>query len=207
MQAGNDLTSWTDSYVAEYLQTAQSGFPYISCPDELRPSSASIDSWWVIYAPSVTGGAIVEGVRIEQWRIIQQRVLIFWGLIGLVVFYGLAFGGYLWGLFLFGIFWISVLPLGGYVLLRRGLSNSRWIHFPSELSIALQQWTKQTEEDESRRYRRKTVTEGVGKMGAGVVGVLVEAAAGKAVGKASEIAVEAAYKALMKHAGRDTFKD
>jgi hypothetical protein len=41
---------------ASIFQTAQSGFPYIACPDELRPKSASADSWWVMGREQIVFG-------------------------------------------------------------------------------------------------------------------------------------------------------
>ena len=187
--------NWTDPLVRQYFETAQSGFPYITCPDELRPLNEIVDSWWVIYAPGITGGVIVEGVRIDQWRTLQQRLVIIWCLIGLVL-YMLAFGLPFGWIIVFAIVWISMLFLSSYLFGNTILADRAWIPFPPALQEALRRGNELRETGKANDRRTEQASEGFGRIAGGVTGFFVEASVGKAAGKFSEMAIEAACKAL-----------
>jgi len=188
--------SWTEPLVRQYMQTAASGFPYIRCPDELRPSSASADSWWVIYAPNADGGAIIEGFRIDELRWRQRMLFIAWCLVGLLIYYELSFGHYFGWALAFVICWVLVLLLSTYILTRLLLTGRVWIHFPLAFREALRVTQKRRMKAETSERRKEAVGDGFGRFVGGVSGLLIEISAGKAAGKVSEMAVEAACKAL-----------
>jgi hypothetical protein len=188
---------WTAPRVAQYFQSAAEGIPYIDCPVGLRPSDASPDSWWVIYALDFRGGTIVEGYLIEDTLLSENSILTLWCFVGIlgwmIVITSLSF------LWIMGavVTWASAIVLTFYLGRRRRLiTNRRWIAFPVELTIALQADGERAGKAEAEKQRKHTIGEGVGRIAGGISGLFIEASLGKAAGKVSEIAVEAAFKHL-----------
>jgi hypothetical protein len=183
--------------LVEYYRSAACGFPYINCPDELRPSGAFPDSWWVIYAPDLRGGFIVEGYLIEQTLSIEKKLLTCWCIVGLPGYVILlACLHFVWLLAGF-VFWVATYLLVASFLRRKRLMTNRiWVAFPPELVAALQAAGEIVKKEAASAQRKQKIGDGIGKIAGGVSGVLVEAGLGKAAGKASELAVEAAFKRL-----------
>lgn len=196
-----EVQSWTSPLVRQYFQTAAGGAPYIACPDELRPASASPDSWWVIYCPNFDGGVIVEGYKIDEWRDRQRTFATLWTIAGLVSYY-VAIQRWEWFL-AFLIVWISGFFVGGYLLGRSSFGGRTWVAFPQELQEALRTRGDLNSKANIKTGRKEAISDAIGRVAGAVSGLLVEAAAGKGAAKVSEMAVEAACKALarqiMKH--------
>jgi hypothetical protein len=187
--------------LVEYDRSAACGFPYINCPDELRPSGAFPDSWWVIYAPDLRGGFIVEGYLIEQTLSVEKKLLAGWCTVGLIGYLILLAGLHFVWLLAGFVLWVAAYLLVASLLRRRRLMTNRtWVAFPPELVAALQTTGEIVRKEAASAERRHKIGDGIGKIAGGVSGMLIEAGLGKAAGKASEIAVEAAFKRLAENA-------
>jgi hypothetical protein len=188
---------WTAPLVEQYFQSAAKGIAYIDCPAELRPSHAYPDSWWVIYAPDFHGGTVVEGYLIDDTLSSEKSILTLWYFVGLVGWtIVIASGSFLW--IIGGIlFWVSAVFLTFYFgRRRRFVTNRQWIAFPIEFTSALRICGKRLEDAKAKVQRKHTISENVGRIAGGLSGLLIEPSLGKAAGKATEMAVEAAFKHL-----------
>jgi hypothetical protein len=191
-----DDDDWVFPIVRQYFQTAQSGFPYIACPDELRPKSASADSWWVIYAPSYDGGVVVEGYLIRVARATEQTVHLLvhiWnsGILSCCVFrLVVVLGCCHWGCL------DGAIAADGQAQREAEVCKTRWVFFPEKLSAALEMGGEIIAKRKAEEHRTNALREGIGKAAGKVAGGIVETVAGKAVGQLSEMAVEEAFKHL-----------
>jgi hypothetical protein len=191
-----DIGDGFSPLVRTYLKTAESGYPYIDCPDQLRPQWASPDSWWVIYAPSYSGGIIVEGYLIEHWRKRQRVFLLFWSGLALLLFYFFVLSGLGLALIIVLPAWIAVLPVASWFATKRIFAEREWVAFPQQLSNALQSGAACVAKQQTEEHRKQAVSEGIGRAAGKIGGLLVENAAGKAAGSVSEVAIENAFKGL-----------
>src|SRR5512139_2735434 len=121
MTAPQDADGWVAPIVRQYLQTSASGFPYITCPDELRPRFASVDSWYVIYAPTHYCGAVVDGYLVDAWSEQQRKWVAIWSLLGVLV-PPLALAALVQGSWLIAIAlavgWLALLPAAAWLRAR-----------------------------------------------------------------------------------------
>lgn len=191
-----DRDDWVCPLVREYLQTAASGFPYIDCPDDLRPPGSFPDSWWVIYAPNHNGGFIVEGYLIEQWGERQRKFLFFWSALGLFLFYLFIFSS--WWLVLVIVLpaWLALAPAASWFLGRSTFAKREWIEFPQPLRDALQNGVALLAKRQAEEHRKQALSEAVSQIAGKFGGVFVEGIVGKAAGSLSEVAIEKALKGL-----------
>jgi hypothetical protein len=191
-QQGAD--DWVLPIVRQYFQTAGSGFPYIDCPDELRPTTATGDIWWVIYAPNYAGGIIVEGYLIEQWRERQRIFLAVWFALGILLFYLCMY----WGSWLIAaialISWIGLAVAAGWFARRSMFAGREWVIFPETLITALYGGAAAMETRRASEHRKQALPDALGQVTGKIGGAVVETFAGKAVGQISEIALEKAFK-------------
>jgi hypothetical protein len=187
---------WVLPIVRQYFETAVSGFPYINCPDELRPATASLDSWWVIYAPNYGGGVIVEGYRIEQWRERQRKLLVLWSILGLFLFYFCAFSGSWLILAIVLITWLALVPAAGWLTARSIFAKREWVIFPEKLANALQNGAATIAGQQAEEHRKQALPDIIGHVTGKVGGAVVETLVGKAAGQFSEITLEEAFKRL-----------
>lgn len=193
----SEIDDWKRPIVRQYFDTAKSGVPYISCPDALRPVDSVPDTWWIIWAPGFDGGVITEGYRIEMWQSRLQKLVVFWFIALLLIYYELAFGGYV-GLALISILaGIILLFLTSMVLARSMFASRAWVAFPAELTEALRSHSESTNEKDKASRKKEALKEGAARIVGAAGGFLIEAAAGKAAGKISEMAFEGACKAAM----------
>jgi hypothetical protein len=188
--------------VNAYFQSASSGFPYINCPNELKPAAAFPDTWWVIYAPNFQGGFVIEGYHIEEWRHRFSTYLLLLGISALVFWY---FGGmYLYIYLMDAIGW-WVVPLAAvgvpavlfaagrifsWIFVRPVLKRSEWREFPDSLQRALAGEDARIANDQQKVLGRNIFTMAVTRTLGFAGGQMVGAVAGHAAEKLSESVIE-----------------
>lgn len=197
-----DTDDWFLPIVRQYFQTAAEGFPYINCPDELRPATASLDSWWVIYAPNYSGGVIVEGYLIEQWRERQRKLLVLWSILGLFLFYFFALSALWLTLAIVLIIWLALIPAAGWLTARFIFAKREWVRFPEKLTNALHSGAAIIARQQAAEHRGEVLPDVMGRVTGKIGGALVETLAGKAVGQLSEIMLEDVFKSLARQLQR-----
>jgi hypothetical protein len=187
---------WTLPIVRQYFETAESGFPYISCPDQLRPATAFSDSWWVIYSPNYDGGVIVEGYLIEQWRERQRKLLALWSVLGILLFYFFAFSGFWLMLVIAMMAWLALAFAVVWLNTRSTFAKRIWVTFPEELTNALGNGAAVLASQQADHNRKRALPDFIGQATGKIGGTVIEIVAGTAAGKLSEIALDEAFKSL-----------